>query len=59
MSSREARIQIDPNKLMSTGRVVRGTVEGDSDPRAFIPRMIAWYESGNLPLEKLGEGLRV
>lgn len=53
VSAREARIQIDPTRLMSTGRVLRGTVEGDSNPRAFIPRMIAWYRSGELPLEKL------
>jgi aryl-alcohol dehydrogenase len=53
VSPRDARIQIDPNKLMSTGRVLRGTVEGDSNPRAFIPRMIAWYRGGQLPLEKL------
>lgn len=53
LSPRESRVQIDPNKLMSSGRVLRGTVEGDSNPRAFIPRMIAWYRRGELPLERL------
>jgi aryl-alcohol dehydrogenase len=36
-----------------SGRSVRGTVEGDADPRTFIPQMIAWYRRGELPLEKL------
>jgi aryl-alcohol dehydrogenase len=53
VSPRGARIHIDPNKLMSSGRTLRGTVEGDSDPRSFIPQMIAWYRSGRLPMEKL------
>jgi aryl-alcohol dehydrogenase len=48
-----ARIQLDPNRLMSTGRTLVGTAEGDADPREFIPRMIEWHRSGRLPLEKL------
>jgi aryl-alcohol dehydrogenase len=50
---RGARITIDPTRLMSTGRTLRGTVEGDSDPRTFVPRMIEWYRRGQLPMEKL------
>ncbi|APR86296.1 benzyl alcohol dehydrogenase [Minicystis rosea] len=53
VSPRGARIQIDPNKMMATGRTLRGTVEGDAVPRTFIPQMIAWYRSGHFPLEKL------
>jgi aryl-alcohol dehydrogenase len=41
VSPRGSRIRVDPNRLMSAGRSLRGTVEGDSDPRTFIPRMIA------------------
>ncbi|EYF07501.1 NAD(P)-dependent alcohol dehydrogenase [Chondromyces apiculatus] len=53
VAAREARIQLDPNRLMATGRVLRGTVEGDATPRVFIPRMVEWYRSGKLPLHKL------
>lgn len=53
VSPRGANIHIDPTRLMSTGRTLRGTVEGDSNPRTFIPQMIEWYRSGRLPIEKL------
>ena len=38
---------------MPTGRMIRGTIEGDAVPREFIPQMIGWYREGLLPLEKL------
>lgn len=53
VSPRGAKLGIDPSLLMSLGRVIRGTVEGDADPVQFIPRMIAWYREGRLPLEKI------
>ncbi len=53
LSRARTRISIDANRLMSSGRVIRGTVEGDADPRVFIPQMIAWYRRGQLPLEAL------
>lgn len=46
-------LAIDANRLMAGGRMLRGTVEGDADPRTFIPRMIDWYRRGMLPLERL------
>jgi aryl-alcohol dehydrogenase len=44
---------IDLQQLVFSGKTVRGTIEGDAAPRDFIPRMIAWYREGKLPLEKL------
>lgn len=39
--------------IMGKGLRVRGVVEGDSDPHAFIPRLAALSRRGELPLEKL------
>jgi aryl-alcohol dehydrogenase len=32
---------------------VKGIVEGDSDPDALIPELVALYRAGGFPLEKL------
>ncbi|MCA9660227.1 MAG: NAD(P)-dependent alcohol dehydrogenase [Myxococcales bacterium] len=53
VSPRRARITLDANRLMLSGRSVRGTVEGDAHPRSFIPQMIDWYTRGLLPVERL------
>lgn len=53
LSPRGAALRVDPNRLMSSGKTIRGTVEGDADPRSFIPAMIGWYRRGAVPLEKL------
>ena len=46
-------ISIDPSAIMSMGRRIVGVVEGGIEPRRFIPRLIAYYRDGSLPLEKL------
>lgn len=38
---------------MSLGRRIVGVVEGGIDPKRFIPELVAYYRSGQLPLEKL------
>lgn len=48
-----AALRIDPARVLLGGRSLRGTLEGDADPRTFIPTMIDWYRRGDLPLEKL------
>lgn len=35
------------------GKTLRGTLEGDSVPRTFIPFLVDLYRQGHLPLEKL------
>jgi aryl-alcohol dehydrogenase len=39
--------------IMAKGLRVRGVIEGDSDPHAFIPRLAELTRRGELPLEKL------
>lgn len=41
------------NTILAGGRVVRGIVEGDSVPRAFIPELIRYWEEGRFPVEQL------
>lgn len=53
VSPRGSTLSLDPNRLMSSGRSITGTVEGNADPRTFIPRMIDWYRRGKLPLAAL------
>lgn len=53
LSPRGATLSIDANRLMSSGRTVRGTIEGDADPPRWIPRMIDWYRRGLLPVDRI------
>ena len=46
-------LTIPIRSLMSGGKSIRGTVEGDSNPQEFIPELIGYYRAGQLPLEKL------
>jgi aryl-alcohol dehydrogenase len=44
---------IPANVLVGGGLTWRGVVEGDSDPKSFIPRLVRLYQEGQLPLERL------
>src|SRR5437764_5720263 len=35
------------------GRTVRGVIQGDSRPRAFIPRLVDLFMAGRMPLDQL------
>lgn len=35
------------------GRTLKGVIEGDSDPRTFIPRLIGLYQEGRFPFDTL------
>jgi aryl-alcohol dehydrogenase len=39
--------------LLQEGRVVRGVIQGDSDPQAFIPRLVELMGQGRFPLERI------
>ena len=41
------------NGLMSRGQSIRGIIEGDSDPKRFIPELLAHYRAGDFPFDKL------
>ncbi|NVB42590.1 NAD(P)-dependent alcohol dehydrogenase [Pseudenhygromyxa sp. WMMC2535] len=47
-----AELRLDPNRIMN-GRSLRGTIEGDADPKQLIPEMIAWIRDGALAVERL------
>ncbi|WP_280424689.1 NAD(P)-dependent alcohol dehydrogenase [Nocardia carnea] len=40
---------------LSTGRTVKGIVEGDAVPQLFIPRLIALWQEGKFPFDRLIE----
>ena len=35
------------------GRKIRGIIQGDAVPQSFIPKMIALYEAGQFPFDRL------
>ena len=39
--------------MLMRGTSVKYILEGDSDPQAFIPRMLEWYQAGKFPFDKL------
>lgn len=45
--------QADVSHVMSGGRAVRGIVEGDADPKTFIPQLVALHQSGRFPFDRL------
>jgi aryl-alcohol dehydrogenase len=44
---------LDVNGLLSTGRTVRGVVEGHSVPQTFIPELVDLWRDGRLPIDRL------
>jgi aryl-alcohol dehydrogenase len=49
------KIGADGSFMMSGGRVIRGVVEGGSDPQIFIPQLIAHYRASRFPFDRLIE----
>lgn len=49
----DAVLNFNHNQLMLSGKTLRGTIEGDADPRSFVPRMLDWMRQGRLPLQRL------
>jgi len=43
----------DLGAVLTFGQTVRGIIEGDSDPDAFLPVLIDHWRAGRLPLEAL------
>jgi len=50
-----SQLPIDLGSLLMSGKTVRGSIEGDSVPKEFIPQMITYFEQGLMPLDKLVE----
>jgi aryl-alcohol dehydrogenase len=49
----EPTLPIEVAKLIGQGKTLRGSIEGDGDPREFIPRLLDWYRAGRFPMEKI------
>lgn len=49
------RFPLDVHEILSFGRVLRGIVIGDAVPATFLPELVAYWEEGRLPLERLVE----
>lgn len=47
-----SEVAIDITGIVS-GRTVRGIIEGDSDPRRFIPQLVALWREGRFPFDRL------
>ncbi|GGB04892.1 NAD(P)-dependent alcohol dehydrogenase [Allosediminivita pacifica] len=52
-SSPEAEIALNETHFMSGGRRLMGVVEGESNPDVFIPTLIALWQQGRFPFDKL------
>ena len=47
------RLPVDVRQIVVNGLTIRGSVEGDSQPRSMIPRLVDLYEKGMFPIDKL------
>ncbi|GGO70617.1 NAD(P)-dependent alcohol dehydrogenase [Nocardioides deserti] len=43
--------QLDAIDMLQNGKVVKGSIEGDSDPQEMVPRLIAMNAAGELPVD--------
>lgn len=39
--------------MINLGLTIKGVMEGDSDPKVFIPELVEHYKAGRLPFDKL------
>lgn len=46
------RVSLDVN-LLTSGRTIRGCVEGESVPARFIPQLLRLHQDGRLPFDRL------
>jgi aryl-alcohol dehydrogenase len=46
-------VAVELMPFMSFGRKLRGIVEGDADPKVFIPELVALYQAGRFPFDRL------
>ena len=41
------------NGVLSRGQSIRGIIEGDSNPQAFIPQLLDYYRAGKFPFDRM------
>jgi aryl-alcohol dehydrogenase len=44
---------IDAIDILQNGKIIRGSVEGDSDPLEMVPRMLRMHAEGTFPVDEL------
>lgn len=49
----DAMLPANMMSMLVRGTTIKYITEGDADPQAFIPRMIAWYRDGKFPFDRL------
>jgi len=49
----EPTLPVEVAKLIGQGKSLRGSIEGDANPREFLPRLVDWYRRGLFPMEKI------
>jgi aryl-alcohol dehydrogenase len=47
------QIELDVQAVIGGGKTLRGVIEGDALPQAFIPQLLELHAEGQLPVEKL------
>ena len=47
------QLTIDVLDLSGSGKTVRGSIEGDANPRELIPQLLAWQREGRFPVDKI------
>jgi Zn-dependent alcohol dehydrogenase len=45
----------DLSKFMMKGTRIMGAIEGDTNPRDWIPKLIQWWKEGSLPIGKFSK----
>lgn len=53
LSAPDATLPLNILSLMTRGITVKTIIEGDSDPKSFIPELVQYYIDGKLPIERL------
>ncbi|MCR6033437.1 alcohol dehydrogenase catalytic domain-containing protein [Nocardioides sp. zg-579] len=43
--------QLDAIDMLQNGKVVKGSIEGDSDPQVMVPRLLAMHAAGEFPVD--------
>lgn len=49
----DSDVTINITDVMSVGKTIRGSIEGDSVPSEIIPKLLAWHSEGRFDVEKL------
>jgi Zn-dependent alcohol dehydrogenase len=53
LAKADARFSVASNALVQGDKTIRGSLYGSANPTVDIPRILALYQSGRLPLDKL------